>query len=827
MGLLDDLAEVLAALAPHGWGSLFEKHGLNIGLSGAALRAELDRPLPIDRTAAGFSDFALGGYRAIEPAHPGRSLLYHALASANVHPERGAKQSVYPTLEQLDIVENYIYSRAQARLDTFVDPVISVFAYQYREKERTSHGQHADLAFSRTGIARIGTEPSLYLPELRGFEPRPSRERGFRAMPARYGVFIAERRPQPPNGSVMRGVALDSSLTFLFPVHKLFPGDECLSVLEPGGTVKAIMLSQPAYSELHVNQKLAKIHQPQGGQNPGYVPPLHRPSFDLTKPPFVRTTQTEANWIRLQSTGASVLLEPLAAPLVRTATQSVNGVDEIARFAVPPRTDVVPAGRTNRYWSTLELPALDDSRAAPEYANIRQEVVLHKRKIEIRDLNLAPATEFTLKLDFGGYEAAHFSDQTCDGAIVAAPIAGLPLPVHCAYSLVTAVDYLPRVDQLEIEEWIERRQGRSTGLAEASKVFPQGGPQPMSDGRFDWNLALGELVASRQLPNCTLPHPLDPNLKAFSLADSSNYTATAVVGSVASGGSLPTAPSLSRPPSWLPDGASDVFAPGWDVSQHRLDNQSMYAAYGLGSPFPEDAKLCAALNSFWPAVAPDSARTYGFRPPHPQTGRVRALSTSIPLSDAELGYHPQHPRVQSGEVDTTYGWDGDYGPFIVVENGHRYVNASNPMRADQTRAALDDRLGFNGMDRLDTRRLLQRMEALVWLRREAITIALGFDVSVAWLVTFEAVDDWSSWSSHLYPAADTSLQGEGLIFVFATVGPGVDDDDPPVRKRFPVRDTLEVHLGDLASFVDLQRLLANSIRPVCFARKNRDSFIKV
>ena len=26
------------------------------------------------------------------------------------------------------------------------------------------------------------------------------------------------------------------------------------------------------------------------------------------------------------------------------------------------------------------------------------------------------------------------------------------------------------------------------------------------------------------------------------------------------------------------------------------------AAYGLGSPFPEDSKLCAALSSFWPAV---------------------------------------------------------------------------------------------------------------------------------------------------------------------------------------------------------------------------------
>ena len=58
--------------------------------------------------------------------------------------------------------------------------------------------------------------------------------------------------------------------------------------------------------------------------------------------------------------------------------------------------------------------------------------------------------------------------------------------------------------------------------------------------------------------------------------------------------------------AYLPDAASGLFAPGWDVSR---DNGHL-APYGLGSPFPEDSKLCAPLSSFWPAVAPDASRTF-------------------------------------------------------------------------------------------------------------------------------------------------------------------------------------------------------------------------
>ena len=44
--------------------------------------------------------------------------------------------------------------------------------------------------------------------------------------------------------------------------------------------------------------------------------------------------------------------------------------------------------------------------------------------------------------------------------------------------------------------------------------------------------------------------------------------------------------------------------------RRRAGGPEHLAAYGLGSPFPEDSKLCAALSAFWPAVAPDAARTF-------------------------------------------------------------------------------------------------------------------------------------------------------------------------------------------------------------------------
>lgn len=818
MRLLEQLkTQVLDPLAGS-WAQLFSAHGLDISLPIGALEKELERPLPIDRSAPGFEQLALGAYRAIEPGNPALSLLFHAFASARVSPNSANVR--FPSLAQLDVVENYIYSRVRARIAMFNDPVVAVFAYQYRDRDQTTHRAHSDLVYSRTGIARVGSEDPLYLPERRCFEPRPSGTRGFRVLPARYATFIAERRPQPPDGSVMRAVPGDAALTFLFPVHKLFAGDECLFELDKDGEEVPVNLPDLKYTDCHINEKLARIHASEG--NLGYIPSMINPAFDLSKPPFVRDSRTDRSIVRLTSVGASVLVEPVAQPLVSLALQRVADKEELVRFVVPKLSEV--HGRKNRYWSTFEIPADGGSRAAPEYVNIRTEVRHEAGRVVLADLNQLPSADFDRKVREGGYEAAHFTDGSCDGALTIEPITALgALPIQPAYSLVTAIDYFPSVDQVQVEEWLERRSGRSIGVADIQGQFPQGGPQPMSDGRFEWNRERGELTLTRQLPNCTLPHPINAGERAFSLADSSNYTATAVVGSPPASKSL-SAASLSsrRGPTWLPDAASDVFAPGWDVSQHQTANQNMYAAYGLGSPFPEDAKLCAALNSFWPAVAPDSARTYGWRPPSPWSKTGTALTTAIPLTDSELGYHPGHPRVIAGEVAAAKGWDGDHGPFVVNMAGARFVDASNPLRADQTRAALEGHGGFSGLDAIDTDEFIRRMEALRWCRKN---VAAGvFDVSTAWLIAFESVGDWATWNSAVWPKAGPELIGPGMIFLFALTAAGKEEGSPPLRRRFPIQQVLEVQLSGVSQFSDLPTVRDDKLNPTVYFRLDANPF---
>jgi hypothetical protein len=109
MALIDDVRAVCQRLGPHGWAGLFAAHGLDI--NAPSLELELARELPgIRRDLKGFEDFALEGKRGIEPGHPARSLLYHALASpAVLTAADGTDLREFPTLTELDAVENYLY----------------------------------------------------------------------------------------------------------------------------------------------------------------------------------------------------------------------------------------------------------------------------------------------------------------------------------------------------------------------------------------------------------------------------------------------------------------------------------------------------------------------------------------------------------------------------------------------------------------------------------------------------------------------------------------------------------------------------------------------
>jgi hypothetical protein len=791
MSLIADVKALLDRLAPKGWAAVFSRHGLDITVPVSALAAELAKPLTIDTTAPGFEEMALDTVRAIEPGIPARSLLYHALASVDVSPGVAATADDFPTLAEIDTVENYVYATARRKLSSFSSPVIAVVAYQYRPLYLSVHRKHADLAFARTGVSRVGTEAARYDASLRAFDPRPvGGDRGFAVTPARFAAFIAELRSPGPNDAVLRSVSVDSSLQFLFPVHKLFPGKECLFAED--GT--PINLADLGFVETHINEKLRRIHLA-GPDNPGRVPPL--PQFDINKPPFVRTTADSTDLIKLQKVGASVLVVPVRGAIVRTATQTVSGGgSDLVRFKVPK------ANADNRFWTSLQLSSTVNGRAAPEYANIRQVVTPDTGGgFKIEDLNqrpnngIAAAEKFDRKLQVGGYEAAHFVDGTCDGVISLTVPTGLStLRVFPAYSLVSAVDYFPGVEQVEIEEWVEQVQSVAVGLGDARFQFEQGGPKPLSDGRFVASQT-GAVSATRRIPNINLNDPAAAaGTKAFPPTEPVSRTATSLVGRKSTAG---TAHALAKPrfgSSWLPDAASDVFAPGWDISQHAAAGQSFYASYGLGSPFPEDAKLCAALNSFWPAAAPDSSRTFGFSPNSPPS----LLPTALPLTDREIGYHPSHPRVIAGEVATQLGWDGEFGPFFETVAGTRFINAADIHRADQTRAAFDGKLGFSGLDEMTTAEMILRMDEFRFSRSKVL-IPKGFPR--AWLVAVERVPAWSSWISTVWPKMDTALTGDGLIFAFAQVDSTPQPiGDPPLRSHYAVIKTVQIQLAKSVLF---------------------------
>lgn len=771
MALIDDVATVLARLAPH-WKGVFAAHGLDITIPASALAAELNRPLLVDHEQPGFEEFAYDGRRAIEPGIPGQSLLYHALASADVRPS-GAAPNNYPTPDEIDVVENYVYAAAKRTLGAFTNPVVAVFAYQYREASQSPHRRHADLCFSRCGVARIGSEAARYDPVARSFDPRPAGgDRGFAALPARYAAFIAEYRAPTSSDQVLRPVPSDPGQTFLFPVHKLFAGDECL--LRADGS--AITIDPLKFEQYHSNDKLRRMHT-NTGDNPGAVPPLA--IFDLDRPPFFRDSTT-TTFIDLAPCGASVLATPPPGPIVATAMQNVDGRTELARFMVPRETE------NNRFWTSLQIQKAENGRAAPEYANIRQHVL----DGTLVDLNRVPDAgtpepkRLKQMLKDGEYEAAHFIDGTADGFIRVVQPAALPtLPTFPAFSLLSAIDYFPQVEQVEVMEWIEKLSRAPIGLGDSSAQFTYGAPNPLSDGRF--TLArTGHIVASARVPNQALK--TTGGTSAFPVEEAASRTVTAIVGRRASAGC-----GLRKTPSpftttWLPDAASDIFAPGWEVSSHRVadpasgDFNETYASYGLGSPFPEDAKLCAALNSFWPAVAPDSSRTFGFWP-----DTANLLRTSIPLTDGELGYDAAHPRVKAGEVQATLGWDGETGPLYHSVDGKVRVSAINIDRSDQTRQAFDGRIGFSGLDRIDTTGFLLRLEALRFARRQLRRSRPG--ETGPWLVTFEVVEDWSTWNSDVVSKLDPLLTGAGYAFDFAYVDAHPQPaGDPPLRLDYQV-----------------------------------------
>lgn len=655
MTLIEQVKQACARLAPYGWAELFNLHGLNITADNLA--QELSKPLPgIRRDLQGFEDFALEGTRGIEPGHPARSLLYHAFASPQVVEGPGIPRlERFPTLAELEAVENYVFaarraSLAQLRALVGNKPLaVVVFSSEYRPAPHTAHRKHADMVYACSGLSRVGTAEPLYQPRFRGFVPQVD-DNPFaqRVSPARFSAYLAvQMKGNAANFLPMRFFGKkttehpfppDDTLDFWQPVHKLFSGAECLTDL-PG-----LALSFQAH---HVNEKLRRVHLHMAKKYDSGWSGAH-----LDNKPF-RFTDGLAELSTAPELPPGVLIPVPHASVVEPATYQGAPLT----FNVPPKAAVLS--------SSLYLASgSGGARTAPEYLHARTKV---EADGSFKDLNNLPNVADEVRK--GNFKALHYLDFTADGWVAAlcpqtqaAGLAHVP-----AYSLVTAPNFYVSYSQRELTEWTE---GLPKELRETLWATP---PDALSDER---------IAANVNLPNSPF--------------DMGNVTRTALVSLF---GPVSAHATTSRPVEYqrhshLPDHASGIFAPGWDISFDVKDGERHMASYGLGSPFPEDAKLCAALSTFWPAAAPDSTRAFAY------ASDGTRFFTVAPLTDEEIG--------QQGNLP----WDGERGPVLVTDGSKRYAEFESYDHTDYVLNALEKKFTLRLTSHINARQYEERVLAM-------------------------------------------------------------------------------------------------------------------
>lgn len=659
-------------LAGHGWRDLILKASKGaIDLAGGGLKGALDKKVKVDHSVAGFGDFV--GSRGIEPGSPGSSLLYHAFASPAV-----AAQGLgsYPTLAEIEAVENYVYGvkpptlaglQAKAGQDTLA---VVVFALEYRPARDAVHGDAADLCFSRTGIARMGDLEPAYNARLRAFEPLDeAKPYSFRTIPQRFAPYLAVRRKaETPAFGPQDALSNDNERQFWAPLHKLFSGAECLKGLD-------LTVDLQAH---YRNEKLRRFHRYM--RNQGFY--TEWAEDDLNHFPFVIDDEMIASLSRDTSLGSGVVA-PRPALFVNRAKykdrwlsftvpadwantpgvlyfssgQVLAGSDEIPRIPEPdsavspaPGEPEGPPGEVEdedwyAYFADLST---ETDRYAPEYISVRHRLMPDGT---LQDLNLLPDMFDVIRK--GGYQAQHFIDFS-GGGWVQAKTTGLPEAFRIgvpACSLISPPDFFPYVSQRDLTNWWKTET--PAAVRDALWAIP---PYPLSQRRMsgDINLPLG-----------------------FNINDD---TSTAIVSHPRAGapGARRGGEQIRRT-SGLPDNSPGVFDPGWDASQgifYAADGQMLQRYlqnHGLGTPFVEDVKLCAALGSYWPAIAPDSTRTW--TPLKKAPGELYPWPTIVPLTDIETGIEP----AANGRL---MPWDGINGPSPVERSGQRYWRYRNIDHAD-------------------------------------------------------------------------------------------------------------------------------------------------
>ncbi|MFM0335990.1 hypothetical protein [Paraburkholderia fungorum] len=696
--LIDRVRSMCQRLSAAGWREmLLDVTGGAFDLMASDLEAELVKPLPsIDRGFAGFGDFAAAGCAAIVPGQPDFSLLYHALAAPSVVVGRdSAALAAYPTLADIDTLENYIFAARRVSLNELraecgAWPIaVSTFATHYRNAPMGVNGLRAQLCFSRTGVARIGDLEPHYDPALRSFVGHDeSRPFDVHVVPRRFSTYLAVRRTIDPGGMARFGpqdpADGDDARDFWVPVHKLFSGPECIV----GMDLQILRMCRMR------NDTLAAFHRfldAQGLQN-------NWSGDCLDEFPFTIRDEMIASLAKSAQYGPGVLM-----PRPNRLVEEARYRGERLTFPVDPRYSAYPGNL--QISSLLILPGaqrlsspqyLDDAeqmtaRPAPQFVNVRHRV------LDDRIDNLNDQPDLMQIIARGNYEAQHYVDFSGDGWVAST----CPeLAYHgifastSAFAMIGLPDFLPQLSQRDLMLWWTNEV--PTPLRDALWAIP---PLALSQTRIAGNVELeGGLFRiddDTVSAIVSMPQRLDDAPESATRQTTNGAIRFDKVG--------------------LPDGSVGVFDPGWDASMgvRRGSDGTLkrfLVSHGLGSPFIEDVKLCSGLGAYWPGVAPDATRQY--QPDKQLSGISYPWPSAAPLTDEELGMVP----VPDGPLKNRFlPWDGVRGPRRGTFQGRPVVVYDDERRIDHI--DLQDRMTAlltSRIDLVDFQTRALAMAAVYW-----------------------------------------------------------------------------------------------------------------
>jgi hypothetical protein len=767
--------DLLERMVENGWGKLFAEL-LQTDMQGLATLSVDKLIAPFDKrqiqslkasNISGFDDFA--GDRLIAPGFPAYSLLYHALASPRVK----AAGITYPSLVDIDLMENYIYAISEwndlkrcYKISATDKLVLAVFAYEYRPAFKTAHHLHADFLYSRTGFSRIGNRAAhydsanrCYVNTVEGDTPNL-----VAVTPAKYALFIA--KVSSPNGVVSMHSPrekLDDNYyespigngKILQPIRKMFNND----LLTNNAEIE--------FQEHHVGNKLSSLRDIEL-----FIGAVPR-KLTGTLPQFDSSYLVEADQALIKQ-GSSFWVMSKWGPLVRQTILDKQGIyfrfpgdANDLYFTTYSRLPVeqIEIITSKRGWYKRAGNNYQNGRSEPMYLNITHEKV--------------PGTDAYSQISRtkDQYESdvdkAHivplFEDSICEGKVwvdtskIIIPEIEKHSHSQPAYSVITAPDFFPQVDSFDLMGY-----DVAPGLGDGKTNFFEGGTSNLASLRIPPNPSLIP-TTDVLFPDSYTLVSTNTLLKDYSKSETDRAFSRF---------SDPNQDKGYRISSYLPDGCSSIFAPGWDVTYDLAGGKPFLTTKGLGTPFVEDMKLCAAMNGMWVGSSPDASRTY--------QGDLlysnRRNPTSVPLMDDELGFHRLSP---SGQEST--GWDGEQGPFLQLVNGIWNVNFTDLRRADVVQNALDNKLDFSRLSALTSKDFILRMDCLQFCIEQLPSFTIdsypkGNHVTALthlWLVSAERVN----WGNHvngygipkdlvgnskdwITSPQNARVKGDGFLYVF-------------------------------------------------------------